>query len=125
MDSETLSIYLEEANELLEKMERGIAQLESNFNDQDAIQSIFLSLHTLKGNTGFAGLETEFKIFSCFTDFFRPIHGKKENATPKTIEMLKKFLPIIKKVIEQIKNGVSMEEAKASEIIQNLGLTLA
>ena len=122
MDAETLSVYLEEANELLAKMENGISQLESNLNDQNAIQNIFLSLHTLKGNTGFAGLSGEFKIFSCFTDFFRPIHAKKENATSSTIDILKKFVPIIKTIIEQIKNGVSMEEAKATQIMRELGL---
>ncbi len=122
MDKESLEIYLEEAYELIEKMESGIRALESNINDPSGIQNIFLSLHTLKGNTGFAGLSAEFKLFSAFTDYFRPIHGKKLSPTAETIVMLKKFVPIIKQSIEEIKSGKSMQETKSEEIMNSLGL---
>ncbi len=122
MDKEILEIYLEEANELIERMENAIRALEKDLHDQAGIQNIFLSLHTLKGNTGFAGLNPEFKLFSAFTDYFRPVHAKKASVTSETLAMLKKIVPILRSTIEQIKNGTSLQDIESDEILKSLGL---
>lgn len=49
--------FLEEAHDLIEKLESALLDLENNPNDNSIIQNIFRIMHTLKGNSAMFGYE--------------------------------------------------------------------
>ena len=50
-------IFLEEANDLLDKLEDLLLSLENNKEDQETIQAIFRAMHTIKGSAGMFGFD--------------------------------------------------------------------
>ena len=52
---EEVKIFLLEAYENLDKVEQDLVLLESDPSNQDLLNSIFRSVHTIKGNSGFLG----------------------------------------------------------------------
>ena len=122
MDEETLGIYLEEGYELLEKMGAGLEILSHNSSDQEAIKSVFMVLHTLKGNTGFAGLDTVFDLFSAFTEFMRPVYNKTETLLAEDIEKLGSFKEIIEKTLAKVKVGESWDANEVNDMLSSLNL---
>jgi two-component system chemotaxis sensor kinase CheA len=52
-----LNIYLEEANELLDKLESTLLSLNESTNHRPHIEEIFRIMHTLKGNSSMFGLD--------------------------------------------------------------------
>ncbi|MBE6349404.1 MAG: chemotaxis protein CheA [Spirochaetaceae bacterium] len=50
-------IFLEEANDLLDKLEDLLLTLENNKEDQETIQAIFRAMHTIKGSAGMFGFD--------------------------------------------------------------------
>lgn len=55
-DSAIKEVFIGEAKEIIEKLESDLVQLEENEGDQEIINRIFRSFHTLKGSSGIVGL---------------------------------------------------------------------
>lgn len=60
--SELYGEFVSENKEILERLARELVSLESSPEDQEVINSLFRSAHTLKGNAGFLGLSSLGKI---------------------------------------------------------------
>ena len=51
------SVFLDEANDLLDKLEDYLLELEQNPEDMDTISAVFRSMHTIKGSAGMFGFD--------------------------------------------------------------------
>lgn len=51
------SVFLDEANDLLDSLEDYLLQLEENPGDTDTISAVFRSMHTIKGSAGMFGYD--------------------------------------------------------------------
>jgi two-component system, chemotaxis family, sensor kinase CheA len=56
-DAELLKEFVAESRELLEKSETALLALESNPDDAEAVNTVFRAFHTVKGTSGFLGLD--------------------------------------------------------------------
>ena len=56
-DGDLLSEFITESRELLEDSETSLLELENDPEDFEAINKIFRAFHTVKGTSGFLGLE--------------------------------------------------------------------
>lgn len=54
---EIVESFLEETKELFESLNKDLIELENNSNDLDLLNQIFRAFHTIKGTSGFLGLE--------------------------------------------------------------------
>ncbi|MBF0101890.1 MAG: Hpt domain-containing protein [Desulfobacterales bacterium] len=54
-DQETVTLFLSECDEMIEKLENDLFNLESNPNDESIINSIFRCYHSIKGGDGMLG----------------------------------------------------------------------
>lgn len=50
-------VFLSEANDLLDKLEEYLLELEQNPDDMDTISAVFRSMHTIKGSAGMFGFD--------------------------------------------------------------------
>jgi len=55
--AEIFESFLVETKEILEKLDMDLVQLESTPDDEDLLNEVFRSFHTIKGTSGFLGLE--------------------------------------------------------------------
>ncbi len=57
MADKMTEVFLDEANDLLDKLEDLLLELEDNPTDEETIQAIFRSMHTIKGSSAMFGFE--------------------------------------------------------------------
>jgi len=55
--SHYLGVFIEEAKEHIESLEENLVKLEKEPYNQDLIQAIFRSFHTIKGSSGSMGFQ--------------------------------------------------------------------
>jgi two-component system chemotaxis sensor kinase CheA len=80
-------IYIQEANELLENLERSLLVLEEDPSDKSNIEQVFRVMHTLKGNSSMFGLE----LISEFVHHLETIY---DNIRQGKMELSKVILDI-------------------------------
>jgi two-component system, chemotaxis family, sensor kinase CheA len=77
--------FLVEVNELLEKLETSLLALETSQNDEELIEDVFRSMHTIKGSSSMFG----FDKVSSFVHNLESIYDKvREGRLPVTKELL-------------------------------------
>ncbi len=77
--------FLVEVNELLEKLESSLLALETNQHDEELIEDVFRSMHTIKGSSSMFG----FDKVSAFVHNLESIYDKvREGKLPITKELL-------------------------------------
>ncbi len=81
--AEIFESFLVETKEILEKLDIDLVQLESTPDDEELLNEIFRSFHTIKGTSGFLGLEKLQKLTHHLEDILNKLRKgeAKVNAT--------------------------------------------
>ncbi|PHM16956.1 MAG: chemotaxis protein CheA [Sulfuricurvum sp. PD_MW2] len=94
------AIFIEEAGEIIEKLDINILRFEENSTDFDLLNEIFRGVHTLKGNAnafGFTRLGEFVHHFEDVLDHYRNTH---EVIEPEHLELFVGSVDVIKEVME-------------------------
>jgi len=88
IDEETMEIFREEANELLETIAGNLRSLTHAPNDHEALWNIRRCAHTFKGAAGVIGLQDASQLAHRVEDLLDRLAENKSEATPTIIELL-------------------------------------
>ncbi len=88
--------FIEEAAELIDKLEVALLELEKKPNDEALIQQVFRVMHTLKGNSAMFG----FELIDSFTHNLKSIYDKIRNGQ---LEVSKDILNITFSSVDHLK----------------------
>lgn len=88
--------FIEEAAELIDKLEVALLELEKKPNDEALIQQVFRVMHTLKGNSAMFG----FELIDSFTHNLESIYDKIRNGQ---LEVSKDILNITFSSVDHLK----------------------
>lgn len=103
-------VFLQEATELLQGIERGLLNLEAAPHDGDLLNAIFRDLHTVKGSGGMFG-HTEMAQFAhAFEDAFDQLRRGSAEVTPGLIA-------VALRACDQIQRLISNSSAEGSAAI--------
>lgn len=94
------AIFIEEAGEIIEKLDINILRFEENSTDFDLLNEIFRGVHTLKGNAnafGFTRLGEFVHHFEDVLDHYRNTH---EEIEAEHLELFVGSVDVIKEVME-------------------------
>src|SRR4030065_664607 len=80
--------FITESQELLHEMESALLTLEADPNDQDAINSLFRSAHTIKGSSGVLGIQTVEKFTHLVENLLSKMREGEIRACKETIDLL-------------------------------------
>lgn len=119
--------FITESGEQLEEMERSLLHLENSPDDQDAINSLFRSAHTIKGSSGVLGLEPVEKFTHVVENLLSRIRDNEIRINGGIIELLLECRDHIGTLIAlAAANNELTEEAakKDSALIERLSLLL-
>lgn len=105
--NDDIKLFISEAEDLIQKTEDEILNLEENPENPKPIQALFFTFHTLKGLTAMAGFENLSKFCHHFETFLDHTKDKKVSAKKRTnfIDMLFESLDVLRNFIKKVKKG--------------------
>src|SRR6056297_3577355 len=117
LDSEMLEVFLSDAEEQLTILEGELLNMEANPEDEEAIKTIFRSMHTLKGSAGFVNL-AEIESFTHKLEILlSDLRDKKLKNSPEITEILFQSKDILNGMINAISSkGEPPDQAKINEV---------
>lgn len=103
---QAIQTFITECQELLQEMESSLLTLEADPTDQDAINSLFRSAHTIKGSSGVLGIETVEKFTHFVENLLSRMREGEIRASEENIDLLLKCRDHISTLITLAAEGV-------------------
>ncbi len=105
-DLDIFSGFVVESLEGLESIEVGLIDLEQNPDDTESINTIFRSFHTIKGVSGFLGLDRINKLAHCSENLLDKIRGNEINMDAEITDVILDSVDLLKKMVEGVQYGM-------------------
>jgi two-component system chemotaxis sensor kinase CheA len=119
-DQELLEGFLTETFELLEKLDDDLVALEKAPADTELMNSIFRSIHTVKGASSFLGFELLVKVTHKTEDVLNRMRRGELEVTPEIMDVILEAVDLVKLLVSDIKGGDIVER----EIDETIGKLL-
>ncbi|MBI2031910.1 MAG: chemotaxis protein CheW [Candidatus Levybacteria bacterium] len=116
--SEFQDLYVSTAREYVKSLNDSLLKLEKNPQDEEAIEEIFRSSHSLKGQS--AVMKYDSTAYLCHTveDIFYEIRKKRMQLNPQVADLLFTAFDSLEKAIDEIER--EKKDVDHTEIINNL-----
>ena len=88
MDDELYQEFITESEESITQLNNALLELESNPDDDDAIDDIFRQAHTLKGNFGAMGFENASTVAHAVEDLLDAVRQDEIEVTPARMDLV-------------------------------------
>ncbi|KLO24883.1 MULTISPECIES: chemotaxis protein CheA [unclassified Marinitoga] len=100
-----LNVFIEEANENLQKLNDELLELENNPENMEKVNEIFRVMHTFKGMAGTMGFDKIAKVSHKMENILDKIRRGETKVTSDLIDLLFKTLDALNESIADISNG--------------------
>jgi two-component system chemotaxis sensor kinase CheA len=124
LDPEMLQDFLINADELIEAINQSMLQLETDPSNDEAIESIFRSAHTIKGTAGMFGLHAIERVTHECENIFDRVRKKSIKVTSHLMDGLFGAFDVVKQCFENLKRGKSAE-IKINDCLHRLKMSAA
>jgi two-component system chemotaxis sensor kinase CheA len=115
-DDPVIQTFLIECGELLQAMEDALLQLENAPDDEETINALFRSAHTIKGSSGIVGFENIERFTHKAENVLEHVRSGKITVGNELIELLLKCRDHIAALVEfAAADGPASEAARANE----------
>ena len=94
------TVYLEEANELLDNLESALLQLDETPNEKSLIEEVFRIMHTLKGNSSMFGFGKIAEFIHNLETIYDIIRSGKQDVSKELIDTTLASMDHIKQIID-------------------------
>ncbi|NUU97316.1 MULTISPECIES: chemotaxis protein CheA [unclassified Marinitoga] len=115
-----LSVFIDEANENLQRLNDELLDLENNPEDMEKINEIFRVMHTFKGMAGTMGFDKIAKVSHKMENLLDEIRKGKTKVSEDLIDLLFKTLDALTESIADISNGGKGDLSSLDELINAL-----
>jgi len=115
-DLELLIDFLDEVGEGLESIEESILRLEEE-RDDDIINALFRSMHTIKGTSGYLALNHVKHLAHESEDLVSDVRSTKIQITPEVVELLLESVDLLKQMFEHLKDAAKKVDKEESNIV--------
>jgi len=115
-DQELLDGFLAETTELLEKLDDDLVTLEKTPDDAELMNSIFRSIHTVKGASSFLGFELLVKVTHKTEDVLNRLRKLELTLNPEIMDVILEAVDLVKTLVSDIKAGDIVERELESTI---------
>lgn len=124
---EIVDSFIVETKEIIDSLDVDLIELEQNPKDEELINKVFRSFHTIKGTSSFLNLNKLTTLTHRCEDILNKIRKKETNLTPQIMDLLLQGFDKIKELTFKIENekneNVDTEEIveKLSELYKSIG----
>lgn len=111
MFEEEIREFLIESNENLANLDREIVELEQHPDDAELISSVFRTIHTIKGTSGFFGFDLLGAVAHITENILSQVREGQRRLTPELISLILEAVDKIKALLAKIEaEGVEGED---------------
>jgi two-component system chemotaxis sensor kinase CheA len=117
-DQELLEGFLAETTELLEKLDDDLILLEKTPEDADLMNSIFRSIHTVKGASSFLGFDSLVKVTHKTEDVLNRLRKGELTLSSEIMDVVLEAVDLVKTLVGDIKAGEIIERELDETILK-------
>jgi two-component system chemotaxis sensor kinase CheA len=115
-----LNVFIEEANENLQRLNDELLELENNPEDMEKVNEIFRVMHTFKGMAGTMGFDKIAKVSHRMENILDKIRKGETKVDSDLIDLLFKTLDLLNESIADISNGGKGNLSSLDELVETL-----
>ncbi len=119
MGTDYLQLFVSESKDHMDALNNALVKLEKDTSDKEAINEIFRSMHTLKGNAKSMGFEKIGKLAHTIEDELDEIRQGDSEVHPDVVDILFESLDILEELIEKVGSG-GEEDLEITEVLDKL-----
>ncbi|WP_296969192.1 Hpt domain-containing protein, partial [Tepidanaerobacter sp. EBM-38] len=119
MNNQYLDVFLEEAREHIDNLNTYLLELENNPN-QEVIDEIFRSAHTLKGMSGTMGYNQLSELTHEMENLLQEIRSHQISVTPQIIDTLLQCVDILEELINDVEEYGDEKQRDIQKVISKL-----
>ncbi|MCI5066096.1 Hpt domain-containing protein [bacterium] len=117
---EELRIFLVEAYENLDRVEQDLVQLEKSSDDVELLNSVFRSIHTIKGNAGFLALSKLEQLCHSAEAVLDRLRSSQISLTPQLATTLLSAVDTVRDLLESIEQSGVEGPIEVAQNIEDL-----
>jgi two-component system chemotaxis sensor kinase CheA len=102
MNDSHMNAFVSETRESITDLNNALLKLEDDPNDEDAIESVFRTAHTLKGNFGAMGFSNASELAHVLEDLLDEIRDGEIEVTPEIMDAAFEGVDLIETIVEEI-----------------------
>ena len=102
MDDQYLDAFIRESEEAITELNNSLLDLESDPEDEAAMDSIFRTAHTLKGNFGAMGFEDASDLAHAIEDLLDAMRQGEMEVTPERMDLIFAGVDMIEAIVREI-----------------------
>lgn len=108
--------FVTEAQDHFENLEKHFLELEENPDDLDVLNTIFRSVHTIKGASGFLGLKVIGELSHKGENILDDLRKGKMKINPEVVDVLLNTFDLLKVLVDNVKLKVEGEKPEDPDI---------
>ena len=105
MDDQYLDAFIRESEEEITKLNNSLLELESDPNNREAMDQIFRTAHTLKGNFGAMGFEDASNLAHAVEDLLDEMRDGNMEVTPEIMDLIFAGVDEIEAIVNEIEQN--------------------
>jgi two-component system chemotaxis sensor kinase CheA len=117
--SDLIGLYLEEAEEQLQKLDDGLLHLENDPDDAEIVKEVFRAAHTLKGSSATVGLTPIAELTHAMENLLDCVRNGSAPATSERVDLLLRGTDLLRQMVDQVSRG-EQAEADTAELLAAL-----
>ncbi|HVO72398.1 MAG TPA: Hpt domain-containing protein, partial [Ignavibacteriaceae bacterium] len=119
---EILDSFLIETKEILEKLDVDLVEMENKPDDTDLLNQVFRSFHTIKGTSGFLGLNKLTKITHKCEDILNKLRKKESRLNSSVMDGILNAFDKIKELVFTVETDLNedVDIAKAIDVLNKI-----
>lgn len=121
---ELKAIFIEEAGEIVEKLDVDIIRFEENSDDLELLNEIFRGVHTLKGNSNAFGFTRLGEFVHHFEDMLDYYRSTKESIDEKNLELFVESVDVVREVMRCELDAIEELPKSYSECLEKIKILL-
>jgi two-component system chemotaxis sensor kinase CheA len=102
---EIINDFLVEAEELVDSLDNNLVELEERPNDLDLLNEIFRAAHTIKGTSGFLGLNKIMSLTHKMEDVLNKLRKEELRVTGDIMDIVLESVDMLKILLEDVSQG--------------------
>jgi two-component system chemotaxis sensor kinase CheA len=123
MDDQYLDAFIRESEEEITKLNNSLLDLESDPSDQEAMDQIFRTAHTLKGNFGAMGFEAASNLAHAMEDLLDEMRQGEMEVSPEVMDLIFAGVDQIEVIVGEIESD-GEPQTETDEMVSQLRAVL-
>jgi two-component system, chemotaxis family, sensor kinase CheA len=105
LDADLLNEFITESRELLDRSESALLALESKPEDAEDVNTVFRAFHTIKGTSGFLGLNLTSELAHLAESLLSRVRSKEIRLTGRHADLALRSIDMLKKAVASLEGA--------------------